>query len=302
MTKPFPPERWQELAAGYVLGDLDSAEAEQFQQLIASHPELRIQVESLQETLTMIPLVLLEPEPPARLKENILKAASKDINIKNQQQNKSVQWRKNIFTLLAALGAIALGVNNYFLRQQLNLAQTQLEQKLDSSPQRFKPGNELATGLFFASESFLNNNWDGLNQLLRDHLHSLTSKSGSVEITSANAHKIVRHFQSQSFVSDRVPWLTDKTVQLLGGSFCQFSKTQGIRFTYQLDNGETASLYQLKYLQQPSFPQLKENLLYISTLSQPNILIWSERNFFYALVAPLSPHELEKLAAKVEHI
>lgn len=303
MTKPLPPERWQELAAGYVFGNLNSEEAEQFQQILASNPELETEVTSLQETLAMMPSVLPEPEPPARLRENILKAASKDLIIKHNQQKQSIQLGKNIFALLAASVAIVLGINNYVLRQQLNLARTQLEQQIALSPQIFDPGNESATKIVFASESFLNNNWNGLNQLLEDHLHSLLSKSGSVELASSNANEIAQRFSSQFMMSDRVPLLKDGTVKLLGGSFCQFTHTKGIRFTYQLANGETVSLYQLERPQQSSFPHLSgEQLLYIGTLVQPNLFIWSDRDFFYALVAPLSPQELDKLAAKVEHI
>lgn len=303
MTKPLPPERWQELAAGYVFGDLNSEEAEQFQQILASNPELETEVKSLQETLAMMPSILLEPDPPARLRKNILKAASKDLIIKHNQQNRSIQLVKNVFALLGATVAIALGINNYFLRQQLNLARTQLEQQIALSPQTFQPGNDSATKIVFASESFLNNNWNGLNQLLEDHLHSLSSKSGSVGLASSNPNEISRHFRSQFMISDRVPLLTDRSAKLLGGSFCQFSQTKGIRFTYQLEDRETTSLYQLKRPKQSSFPHLtEEQLLYISNLSQPNLLIWRDRDFIYALVAPLSSQELEKLAAKVELI
>ena len=60
MTTPqnkYPCE-WEELLAGYVLGDLEPEEVTEMHQLIAEHPEIVTEIDYLQDTLTMLPLGL----------------------------------------------------------------------------------------------------------------------------------------------------------------------------------------------------------------------------------------------------
>ncbi|MEL6384015.1 MAG: hypothetical protein AAFQ89_16495 [Cyanobacteria bacterium J06626_18] len=62
----------QTLAAGYVLGDLSSDEMAQFQQLLAVHPELAQIVESLQETLSLLPYGLPQQTPDVSVRSRLL--------------------------------------------------------------------------------------------------------------------------------------------------------------------------------------------------------------------------------------
>ncbi|WP_159789632.1 hypothetical protein [Sodalinema gerasimenkoae] len=69
------PEEFQELAAGYVLGDLSSEERQVFQAQLQHHPELAEEVRLLQDVLGAIPYGLPETPPPPGLREAILAAA-----------------------------------------------------------------------------------------------------------------------------------------------------------------------------------------------------------------------------------
>jgi hypothetical protein len=45
------PDNWQELLAGYILGDLDPEEAERVRQLLSMNPDLAVEADRLQEVL-----------------------------------------------------------------------------------------------------------------------------------------------------------------------------------------------------------------------------------------------------------
>lgn len=73
-----PPEYWQLLLAGYVLGDLSSEEGSEVQQYLAAHPEAERAVAKLQATLNLLPLSLPEAAlPPAGLQAQLLRVAAK---------------------------------------------------------------------------------------------------------------------------------------------------------------------------------------------------------------------------------
>lgn len=72
----LPPEPWSELLAGYVLGDLSSAEMTRVQQYLAAQPEAQAEVAELQATLNLLPLSLADGvAPPAALQAQLLRAA-----------------------------------------------------------------------------------------------------------------------------------------------------------------------------------------------------------------------------------
>jgi anti-sigma-K factor RskA len=68
------PDNWQELVAGYALGDLSPEEAEELQRLLANNPNLTVEVASLQEVLALMPYALPQQEPSAQLRNSILAA------------------------------------------------------------------------------------------------------------------------------------------------------------------------------------------------------------------------------------
>jgi anti-sigma-K factor RskA len=144
MTKfPNSFNDWQELLAGYVLGNLSSEELIQFNQYLAKNPERIREVESLQKTLTLLPLSLTEGQAPKPLKARIEASAlstTEELELLNQadssakedrSKRKKSSWSK-IGTGIAILAIATLGWQTYRLQQQVNIAESQVEQMLQA--------------------------------------------------------------------------------------------------------------------------------------------------------------------------
>jgi anti-sigma-K factor RskA len=120
MTEPQTPEAIETLAAGYVVGDLDRAEAETFEQLLAENPALVAEVERLQSTLDQVVYSLNSVEPPPHLQSAILSAAT---TFQPSQHKQSRFLWQSVISGVAALLILALGIDNYRLRQDFRVAQ-----------------------------------------------------------------------------------------------------------------------------------------------------------------------------------
>ncbi len=141
---------FQELIAGYVLGDLSSDEMAEVQQYLASNPQARTEVAELQATLNLLPLSLPEDVAPRRaLNTKLLEAAAE--TPQRAQKNEAVpapvvgfqsrqQWHAPVtggaitktvcFAIAATIAAAVLGFQNLQLRNQLQFAQQQSEERL----------------------------------------------------------------------------------------------------------------------------------------------------------------------------
>ncbi len=119
MTLSSRPENWQELLAGYALGDLSPEEAEVLRQLLDTHPDLRQEMAQLQEVLALMPYGLPEQEPPPHLREAILQQARSEPKT-NRVSRRSRQPRfwVGLGGAVAALVVGALTIDNYRLRQE----------------------------------------------------------------------------------------------------------------------------------------------------------------------------------------
>ncbi len=139
MTSPLNPEAIATLAAGYVVGDLDRAEAEIFAQLLAADPTLNTAVQHLEATLDQVVYSLNSVAPPSHLQSAILAAATTSIGAGTgptlpsaRRQRLRGSWRtvmgmvtgRTVMGSVAALLLLTLGVDNYRLRQEHRLAQT----------------------------------------------------------------------------------------------------------------------------------------------------------------------------------
>jgi anti-sigma-K factor RskA len=123
MTQPLNPETIETLAAGYVVGDLDPAEAEAFEQLLAENPELVATVTRLQSTLDQVVYSLNSVEPPSHLQSAILAATTTTTTAQSSQRKFSRFPWQNMMGSVAALLILYLGVDNYRLRQDYRIAQ-----------------------------------------------------------------------------------------------------------------------------------------------------------------------------------
>jgi anti-sigma-K factor RskA len=121
MTKSLPPEAIEILAAGYVVGDLDQAEAEVFEQLLANNPELAVEVEQLQSAFNQVVYGLNSIEPPNHLQSAILSAVTDTVQTSSRKPFR-LPWR-TVMGSIAALLILYLGVDNYRLRQDFSIAQ-----------------------------------------------------------------------------------------------------------------------------------------------------------------------------------
>jgi anti-sigma-K factor RskA len=117
MTEPLTPEAIETLAAGYVVGDLEPAEVEVFEQLLTENPALLAEVERLYTTLDQVVYGLNSVEPPEQLQSAILAAATA-----NLQKQPRFRWQA-VMGGVAALLILYLGADNYRLRQDYGIAQ-----------------------------------------------------------------------------------------------------------------------------------------------------------------------------------
>jgi anti-sigma-K factor RskA len=124
MNEPLTPEAIETLAAGYVVGDLNRAEVEAFEQLLAENPALVAEVNRLQMTLDQVVYSLNSVEPPLHLQSAILDAATTTVQPFQPSQRKQsrLPWR-TVMGSVAALLILYLGVDNYRLRQDFRTAQ-----------------------------------------------------------------------------------------------------------------------------------------------------------------------------------
>ncbi len=152
MAEPIDPEssypdHWQELMAGYVLGNLTPEEAEELQQLLSAHPELGEEMGTLQEVLAAMPYALPEVQPAASVRSRILTAAHHQLDPivptrrRDRPRSRALLWGGGI----AAILAVAIGFDNLNLRQQLATTQAKIASQTDLIAMLQAPQTKLVT-------------------------------------------------------------------------------------------------------------------------------------------------------------
>ncbi|UFP94927.1 anti-sigma factor [Gloeobacter morelensis] len=111
------PGEWEELMAGYVLGDLSDEERRTFEAWLAKHPEARAELARLQETLSLLPYALPEDNnPSAALRNRILEASNAQPAAGRRTRSGWLPWAASA---VAAALVVTLGFDSWQLRAQL---------------------------------------------------------------------------------------------------------------------------------------------------------------------------------------
>ncbi|MGB2927191.1 MAG: anti-sigma factor [Limnothrix sp.] len=122
MSDPVTSEQKQLLIAGYVLGDLSPEEFVIFEDLLASDPSIKAEIEQMQTALEVA--YVTEVKPPSRLRNNVAQAHADLLADSQSPQLVAVSPVRNAW-LRQAVGAIAaslivgLSISNYVLWRSL---------------------------------------------------------------------------------------------------------------------------------------------------------------------------------------
>jgi len=134
------PQEWEELLAGYVLGDLEPEEVTAMQEIIVEHPEIIAEIDRLQETLALLPLSLDKSYPAKDLRDRIAAIAIPQMDavalieepiiteIKRSPRRQNF-WKLASIGLssISAIALVGLGFDNYQMRRQIATNQVELQ-------------------------------------------------------------------------------------------------------------------------------------------------------------------------------
>jgi anti-sigma-K factor RskA len=123
-------EHLQLMIAGYVLGDLDADEAVEFEQLLATDPAIAVEVAQMQSALETA-YAPVEVQPPSDLRSAIMAAQATETTywrssrpVAAKPSVRRFPWNQTMGAA-AAMVIVALGINNYQLRQALQATQAE---------------------------------------------------------------------------------------------------------------------------------------------------------------------------------
>jgi anti-sigma-K factor RskA len=148
---PQQNEPWDELLAGYILGDLTPEEAVEVKQYLEAHPERLSEVRSLQATLSLLPLALPETSVSPAVATELLQAAEQIILAKAPKReipSPRKAWKHRLLLMGSILGAvltIGFAYDSYHLRKELSIAHVKLRQQAPITLPAEELGNRLFT-------------------------------------------------------------------------------------------------------------------------------------------------------------
>lgn len=317
---PFSSEELNELAAGYVLGDLTSEEAALFQQRLQEDALLKARVAQLQKTLGMMALGVPSQEPSSSLRSRILQTvdptASPSPKKISKGSNQTHPDMRGWFTapkyhlgrrsrwigwgVGATVIAIAFSAQQHQLQQQIAMLETAL------SHQQPWPAYHPAKPLPFPAETTLTieapaellaQQWPGLQRLSQDHQQShiqdLKPGQRTSQETDATPKQQFKHLTPSLTMPRLVEQSEDIEAQFLGMTPCQMGKIQGLRMTYLLDQKTMISVYKLERGEEFPLPGTKT-----MSLQNPeglSMVLWEKDSFLYAIVSDLPINRIKDL-------
>lgn len=268
--KLFPediPENIHELLAGYVLGDLDSAEAEQLQQLLQQQPELHQEIQALQAAFAIVPCSLESPAPVPALKFRLLQKAQQQLETSTLQNDSLLDSRSLVSAQEASpvLQTSSLRVSSLrqrssitpFVRRLMQVVQPlctpkfvggalasilvafglstifELQQQVKQLEARVAqnlPNSELTIEPAHAAITTL---WPGIQELIEDHMQSVQRQQGVADVPASQTRDLARALNISANKLEYLPTLPYNQGLLLGGSNCQLGQTKGIRLSYR---------------------------------------------------------------------
>ena len=302
---PHDRQRLEELVAGLVLGNLEVEELQELQQALATET---ITARDFISFLRMEQSVrddgeFLDVAPPDRLRAKVLAAARADCTradsrraFANHQVFQQPLWRLALGGCVA-IGALALAADNIFLRQQL--AQVDRQRELwervtvqqPNSGESFEVQETSVPSLPIALVATT-------QHVFNDHLEALARERGPADFLSNRLEAVWEHFRSAGMLSSPPPLLAMTEAKLIGGSSCRFEATQGIRFSYMLENRKPVSVYKLSPLPaSDAAPASVTGPVYVNSGDGTNMVLWGDGSALYAVVADLPLPALKRLAA-----
>ncbi|MEO0408350.1 MAG: hypothetical protein AAF289_13465, partial [Cyanobacteria bacterium P01_A01_bin.135] len=311
MTHPLSDDV-RELLAGYVLGDLDSAEAEQVQQLLQQRPALQQEIQGLKAALAVVPCGLDLAEPAPDLRAQILQQAESlpvvpvtpveatadnswgprythhPVQVSPMRArpiaSRLARWfRLERVAVAAASVVLVLGASTILrLNRQVAQLEAQLLQDLPASKLTIEPANSAIATL-----------WPGIQALIQDHGRSLQR---GADVAALRPADLAQPLDLNADELANLPALPYDQGLLLGGSNCQLGKTKGVRLSYQwrdsaLPSSPDGPLMPITHPQQAGatahtvsayllhasadeFPQLTEGSLALTQTDGTNALMW----------------------------
>lgn len=124
MTTSALPENWQELLAGYVLGDLNADEMALVQQWLVRYPEVAAALEDLEETWQTLPYGLPQQAPPPHLRQQVMASvqpvapASRIERDSRRGPRPWMGWGLSAGWAATAVALVGVAVDNNRLRQE----------------------------------------------------------------------------------------------------------------------------------------------------------------------------------------
>ncbi|MGG6268810.1 anti-sigma factor domain-containing protein [Leptolyngbya sp. AN03gr2] len=117
------PDNWQELLAGYILGNLSDDEALIVDRLLSEHPHLWQEVEAFQTSFDSLATTVPLRQPSEQLRERIFTAAQSSPRPTKRRSN----WIAGIGGAIAATALLILGWRIATLNTQLQQANARIE-------------------------------------------------------------------------------------------------------------------------------------------------------------------------------
>ncbi len=325
---PFSPEDLNELAAGYVLGDLTSEESALFQQCLQQDSALQLRVTQLEKTLGTMALGMPAQAAPQGLRSRIMQTADEakvppgtSFNVPHclspDSQGHLYHQRGFSFAAFwsgrallrkrlllwgggAALIAIAFGVQRHHLQQQIAMLQTALSQKQGSPALSVvqQPLPVEATLIVEAPADVLAEQWPGLRHLRDDYRRSRSEMTGPEENRLQDGRimpiRLREHLKPSPTMPRLVEPIEDVEAQFLAVTPCEMGETEGLRMTYLLDQKTPVSVYKLK--QGGEFPHPGTEAMSLQSAEGLSMILWEDGAFLYALVSDLPVNRLKKLS------